>query len=302
MKVLKDYMKILILTKTMLGGIGAVVNSIKPELEKRGHKVIVVSRNEDLKIYSSVKNLLFLRQEYKNIIKIEKPDIIYTQDWSMALPLIFPFNIYKNKHYCCFHGNQPGKTRFIQKIVSTLLGKKLFVVGDSLKKRFPDATLVYNGVDLSKFKPNEKIKKIKDSVGFVNLKTKEYHYEEIESACKNLKKKFIAAENIPYEKMPEFYQKLDCFISLPPKGAGFNMSWIEAMGCGVSKIIGNEEGIGKILEIDKIDEKETIENVIQRSKSKKYREIIESKGLNWKSHVNKLLDKWKNENTFCRDN
>ena len=214
-------MKILIFLKKWPGGVGVIIKSIKEELEKRGHKVICISREEDLKLFSSIKNLFWLRKKYTELIKKENPDIIYTQDWSMAFPLLFPFRIFKKKHFCCFHGIQPGKGSVIQKIIGNLIGRKLIVVGDSLKKKFPKSVLIYNGIDLEKFKPNKKIKKIKNSVGFVNWKTKEYHYKEIKKAAKSVSKKLIVAENIPYKQMPKFYQKLEYFISLPPK-----MYWI----------------------------------------------------------------------------
>jgi len=285
-------MKILIFLKKWPGGVGVVVNSIKKELKNMGHKVVCVSREEDLKCFSSVKNLFWLRNKYKKIIKKENPDIIYTQDWSMAFPLLFPLRLFKKKHFCCFHGNEPGKSKILQDLVGKILGKNLIVVGDILKKRFPKSNLIYNGVDFKNFKPNRKIKKIKNSVGFVNWKTKDYNYEKIKLACKNLGKKLIVAENIPYEKMPEFYQKLECFISLPPKDAGFNMSWIEAMACGVPKIIGNNYGIGSKLPIIKIEDQGSIENAIKKANKKKYEGFFRKIDLNWKNHSNKLLEVW----------
>ena len=282
-------MKILILLKKWPGGVGVVVESITKELKNKGHKVICISREEDLKLFSSIKNLFLLRKKYKELIKKENPDIIYTQDWSMALPLIFPYKKYNNEHFCCFHGIQPGKSSIIQKIIGHLMGKKLIVVGDSLKKKFPKSVLVYNGIDFEKFKPNKKIKKIKNSVGFVNWKTKDYHYEEIKLAINNLGKKLFVAENIPYEQMPKFYQKLECFISLPPKCAGFNMSWIEAMACGVPKIIGNNAGIGSRLNIDKVENFASITDAIKNCEKKKFNldKIKEIFGI--EGSVNRML-------------
>ena len=285
-------MKILIFLKKWPGGVGVIIKSIKEELEKRGHKVICISREEDLKLFSSIKNLFWLRKKYTELIKKENPDIIYTQDWSMAFPLLFPFRIFKKKHFCCFHGIQPGKGSVIQKIIGNLIGRKLIVVGDSLKKKFPKSVLIYNGIDLEKFKPNKKIKKIKNSVGFVNWKTKEYHYKEIKKAAKSVSKKLIVAENIPYKQMPKFYQKLECFISLPPKCTGFNMSWIEAMACGVPKIIGNNAGIGSKLNINKVENFTSIIDAIKNCENKKFdlnkiKEMFITSGS-----VNKMLKIW----------
>ncbi len=286
-------MKILIFLKKWPGGVGVVVNSIKKELEKKGHKVICTSREEDLKCSSSVKNILWLRKKYKEIIEKENPDIIYTQDWSMALPLIFPFRIFKRKHFSCFHGNELGKSKILQTVVGKLLGKRLIVVGDSLKKRFSKSNLIYNGVDLDLFKPDKKIKKIKNSVGFVNWKTEDYHYREIVSACKELGKNLILAEKISHEEMPKFYQKLECFISLPPKVTGFNISWIEAMACQVPKIIGNSYGVGAKLSIEKVKGFKSIKESLEKVKKENYRKEIEKSDLTWKNHSNKLLKIWK---------
>lgn len=288
-------MKILIILKKWKGGVGVVVKSIKTEFESRGHEVICISREEDLKCFSSVKNLFWLRKKYKKIVEGEMPDIIYTQDWSMALPLLFPYEILKKKHFCCFHGNQLGKTRFIQKIIGRKIGKRLFVVGDSLKKRFPDATLVYNGVDLNLFKP---LNKRRDCLGWIKKETEIEEEEEVVAlAIKMGLKPLIAKDfSIPFNKMNEdFYNKCKIFISLPPFGAGFNLCWVEAMAAGVPIIVGNKEGIGGKLSIDKFENKTDVFNKINSLKPKNYRKEIEKSDLTWKSHVNKLLKKWKNE-------
>jgi len=287
-------MKILIFLKKWPGGVGVVVNSIKKEFEKDGHEVVCVSREDDLNCFSSFKRLFWLRKRYVEIIKKEKPDIIYTQDWSMSIPLMFPCKIYSKKHFCCFHGNQIGNTKFLQIFIGKLMGRNLVVVGDSLKDRFPNSNKIYNGMDFELFKPNKKIKKIKNSIGFVNWKTSDYHYEEIKNVCTKLGKKFIVAENIPYEKMPDFYNKLDCFISLPPKGAGFNMSWIEAMACGVPKIIGNNEGVGSKLNINNIEDFNSIKDSIINCETRIVNfDVLENKfGLD--KQINRLLEVFEN--------
>ena len=282
-------MKILIFLKKWPGGVGVAVKNTARELQNQGHEVKVITREEDMGIYSLVRSIFPMRKKYMEIIKKENPDIIYTQDWSMALPLIFPTIKFRKKHFCCFHGNQSGKTKIIQTLTGKLLEGNLIVVGDSLKKRFPKSSLIYNGVDLKMFKPFKKVKKIKNSVGFVNWKTEEYNYEKIKRVCEKLGKNLIVAENVPYDKMPKFYNKLEMFVSLPPKYAGFNMSWVEAMACGVPKIIGNGAGVGNKLEIDKFKtENELIEN-INKVKSKNYRKHIENSDFTWETHVSNLL-------------
>lgn len=285
-------MKILIFLKKWKGGVGVVVNSIKKELELRGHKVICISREEDLNSYSLIKNLFWLRKEYKKIIKKENPDIIYTQDWSTALPLLFPFRIFKKKHFCCFHGNQLGKTKIFQSIIGKIMGKHLVVVGDSLKKRFPKSKLIYNGVDFNRFKDLRKKRKY---LGWINKPTEILKKEEILDLANKLKLKPLIVENfsIPFDRMNEdFYNRCKIFISLPSKSAGFNLCWIEAMAARVPKIIGNNEGIGWKLNIDKIKKGEKIEEVIKRARPKDYRKEIEKSDFTWKKHVDKLLENW----------
>lgn len=285
-------MKILIFLTKWKGGVGVVVKSIKKELESRKHEVSCISREEDLKYNSSVKNLFQLRKKYREIILKENPDIIYTQDWSMALPLLFPYSIYKEKHFCCFHGNQLGKTKFIQKMIGNKMGSNLFVVGDSLKNRFSKSNMIYNGVDLEMFKP---LNKKRDYFGWINKDTEILNEEEINKIAKILRLKPLIAKNfnIPFEKMNcDFYNKCKVFISFPPYTAGFNLCWVEAMASGVPKIIGNNEGIGWKLNINKFKDKEDLVKNIKRVSEKDYRKEIEKSDLTWKSHVDKLLNVW----------
>ena len=83
-------MKILILFKKKAGGVGSVVKEVVGEFERRGHFVQNISREEDMKIFSLIKSILPIRRKIKKMIKKEKFDIIYTQDWSLAFPLLFP--------------------------------------------------------------------------------------------------------------------------------------------------------------------------------------------------------------------
>lgn len=285
-------MKILIFLKKWPGGVGVVVKSIKKELNKKGHAVICFSREEDLHFSSSLKNLIGLRKKYLSIIKKENPDIIYTQDWSMAFPLIFPRSLFKNKHFCCFHGNQLGKTRFLQTIIGKIIGKRLIVVGDSLKKRFSKSIKVYNGVDLDKF---INLNKKRNCLGWIKKDTEILTKEEILNLAKKQKLKPRIVENfsISFDKMNEdFYNKCKIFISLPPKTAGFNLCWVEAMAAGVPIIIGNTEGIGWKIPIDKFKSKKDFFENIMKIKEKNYRKIIEKSDLTWAVHVNKLLKLW----------
>ncbi len=285
-------MKILIFLSRWPGGVGVVINSIKKELENKGHKVVCISREEDLKIYSSVKKLRNLRKNYIYYTKKEKPDIIYTQDWSMALPLLFPYPLFSDKHFCCFHGNQLGKAKIIQKIIGELMRGKLIVVGDSLREKFLKSNLVYNGVDLEKFKP---LNKKRVYLGWINKSTETLTKSEIFNLGKKLNLIPLIAENfnIPFDKMnKEFYNKCKVFISLPPVTAGFNLCWVEAMAAGVPIIIGNEEGIGRKIEITKFKSKKELFQNINKLDKKDYRKQIEKSYLTWKSHVDNLIKIW----------
>ena len=51
------------------------------------------------------------------------------------------------------------------------------------------------------------------------------------------------------------------------------------MASGVPKIIGNNEGIGWRLKIDKTKDGEKIKDLIKRAKKKDYRKEIENSGL-----------------------
>jgi len=147
---------------------------------------------------------------------------------------------------------------------------------------------------MEKFKPNDKINRIKNSVGFVNWKTDDYHYDEIKRVCKELGKKLIVAEGIPYNQMPEFYNKLETFISLPPSCTGFNNSWVEAMACDVPKIIGNKYGIGHELPIYYVDENMSLSEAIMLAKERKYRDWVKNV-YNIKKQIDKILGVFKDE-------
>jgi glycosyltransferase involved in cell wall biosynthesis len=245
-----DKMRILMMIIRWQGGHGTVARELKKELEKRGHEVHIASKESIHSIRKWIK------------INGEGFDIIYTFDWSMALR-IYP--LFNKKHYCLFHGHQPNKFRFLQTIVGKIMGKKLFVVGDTLKARFPKATLVYNGVDTETFK-DLKIKR--RYLGWIERDYELITKSEVIKLAEILELPLLTAKNIPYEKMNEFYNKCKIFISHPPDYTGFNMCWLEAIAAGVPKIYGNENGIGNKL----------------RS--------LDIKDFTWEKNVDKLLMVW----------
>ncbi len=265
-------MRILVLFKKWEGGVGTVMKSIKKELEKRGHEIEFISRQNDLKKNSFFKSIFSLRKIVKEKEKKINYEIIYTQDWSLAFPLLFPKPLFKKKHFCCFHGKQPWFfSSIMQKIVGNLLGNKLIVVGDSLKKKFPKSNLVYNGVDIKQF---HNLRNERKYFGWIK---KDYDLKK-EGAVRKMAKKynlpFIIAEDIPFEKMNEWYNSLKIFASFPPKYTGFNMSWLEAKAAGVPIILGNGNGI----DVSRIQKLKKIPNEFM-----------------WECHVRKLLNIFKKE-------
>jgi len=91
-------MKILILLKKEAGGVGSVIKYVAKEFRRREHIVDIISREDDMKIFSLIKSIFPIRKKIKNLMKKERYDIIYTQDWSLAFPLLFPTRLFKNKH------------------------------------------------------------------------------------------------------------------------------------------------------------------------------------------------------------
>jgi glycosyltransferase involved in cell wall biosynthesis len=275
-------MKILMFIKKWGGGIKTVVESVSRELELKGHEVEVISREEDLKCFSTIKAFFKSRKA----VAEKDYDILYSQDWSCAL-----LNMLKRRHYVCFHGNDPNFIgRLIQTIIGRMMGNKLIVVGPTLKKRFPKSNLIHNGVDTKKFRP---LRKKRTYLGWMDKGTETLNKEGMEKLCKGLKTPLLIAEKIPHEKMNDFYNQCKIFISLPPESAGFNLCWVEAMASGVPVVIGNKEGIGSQLPINKIEDFKDIKDAVINSKEKNYKKFIEKEFM-WDNHVKKLIKLWIN--------
>ena len=130
-------MKILFIVKERkkigFGGVETLMRNLTKELNKKGHIVDILSRKDDLKIKNTLQSLFSLRKKVKEIMKKKNYDIIYTQDWNIALPLLFPYPIFKKRHFCFFNATQSGKTFFIQLLVGILMGKRL-LTGDISNK------------------------------------------------------------------------------------------------------------------------------------------------------------------------
>lgn len=235
----KIKMKILIILVRMRGGVGRVCLSIKKELEKKGHEVIIIPREG---YFGKNKSFFENYKIIRNLVKKggKNYDIIYTQDWSCTLPLFYPIRLFKGKHFCCFHGHNPkGLSKILQTFVGNKMVNKLFVVGDSLKKRFPKSILNYNGVDRKEFYD---LKKKRRYFGWVKTPFEELSEKEVRIIAKRYGLPLIVPKNIPPEKMNKWYNSLKVFASYPPYYTGFNLCWLEAKAAGVPIVLGNDNG------------------------------------------------------------
>ncbi len=290
----KIFMKILILLKKWPGGVGGGIKNISKELKKMGHVPVAISREEDLKITSFLRSIFLLRKKIIELDKKEKFDIIYTQDWSAAFPLIFPYPVFKKKHFCMFHGNQFGLGKILQKIVGKIMGKRLLCMAPSIKRKFPNANINYCGVNLSQFRSLNKKRRY---LGWIQKETEKISKEEMEEISKKVNIPLKIAKGFSHEEMnSKFYNECKVFISLPPKAAGFQASWLEAMAAGVPVIIGNNEGAGEVQPFDKVYEennpKEIVE-IIKHPKKINYRKWITENDFTWKRHAKKLIEIFK---------
>ncbi len=300
-------MKILIVLRKLRGGVGRANTEMAESLRKLGHKVDILSREDDLKIYSLFPSIFPLRKKIKQLMKKENYDIIYTQDYTIAFPLLFPNKIFWKKHFCCFCGIKTKKNidffkgryklKFfysfhilLQRITAKKMGKKLVVIGDKLKKTFPKATLIYRGVNTKQFKP---LKKKRDSIGWYSSDNEVITLEEMKKISKKTKLKLLIAKKIPQNKMNDFYNKCKVFINIP-RTAGFNLSWLEAMAAGVPIIIGNYKGAGVFLPIEKVSYKKDfvseITYIIKNPKKVNYRKWLINNGFTWDNKAKELIE------------
>lgn len=281
-------MKILILITKHQGGVGRANRAIKKHLELTGHTVDILSREDDLKIKSFFKSLFYLRAAVNKLVKEESYDIIYSQDWSMALPLIFPYRIHSKKHFCCFCGHQENWLRFLQVYVSKKMKNKLVVIGPLLKGEYPNAKLIPRGVDEKEFIP---LKKERKYLGMVGKDSEILTENQLKKVSKKVGMPPLIAKNILPKDMNKFYNKCKVFISLPPM-AGFNLSWAEAMSSGVPIVIGNYQGAGQMFPFNKIKNEEiSVDNIvalINKADKKDYRKWLIDNGYTWKDVSKKL--------------
>ncbi|MCR4284921.1 MAG: hypothetical protein NUV97_02655 [archaeon] len=136
-------MKILMVYRKKGDEVEKFVNVIKKQLIKRGDKVSVFSREDDLNMPDLSSSMGGLKDFVRKKDEEEKYDRIYTFDWSIAFPLLFPTKILKEKHFCFFYDVEPngGKSKVLQKITAGMLGDHLFVKTKELKEKFSKAKL-----------------------------------------------------------------------------------------------------------------------------------------------------------------
>lgn len=283
-------MKILMIFIRWPWGVGEVIQSISQEFKKLGHEVDVIAREEDLKKYSLISSFFPIRKKVNELMKEKNYDIIYTHDWSTSLPLLFPWRMFKKKHFCVFYGNQLGFTSILQSLVGKIMGKHLVVVGDLNKKKFPKSKLVRNAVNMEKFKP---LKKKRIYLGWPEKGTENITREEVLEIGKKVNLPVLIANKIPSEKMNEFYNECKIFLSFPPRASAGALSWMEAMAAGVPLVIGNNESESYLFPIEKANTKQEIANIILNAKEKDYRKWLMQNNFSWKTHVLKLIEKFK---------
>jgi len=281
-------MKILIVLVRLRGGVGRSNTEIARVLSKKGHKIDTLSREDDLKIYSFFKSIFPLRKKIKKLMNENNYDVIYTQDYSLTLPLLFPYPIFWKKHLSFACGEKTwGIHKLVQEIVSKIMGKKLGVVCGELKDKFPKSTLIYRGINLKEFRP---LNKKREFIGWADRSLESFSEKELKKISKEVGMKYKIAKDIPSNKMNEFYNKCKVFISLPYRG-GYNNVWTEAMATGVPIVIGNRKGSGRTLPFNKIPEKNSIKEIIKVIKNPKkinYRRWLINNGFSWEEKAGEV--------------
>ena len=282
-------MKILVLVKerkkTGFVGVERLLQNISKEFKKMGHKIDIISRQDDLKIKKILQSVFPLRKKVRKLMKEKNYDIIYTQDWNMALPLLFPYPIFRKRHFSFFHATQQGKSFPVQLTIGILMRKRL-LTGDRLNQKRYGAKLIATSVDMNNFKPLHK-KRI--YLGWTDKPSESITKEEIEEIGKRLKIPVLIAKNIPHDKMNEFYNKCKIYVSLPPRQAGGGVTYMEVMAAGVPRIVGNMYAEGYKFPFDKIENFESLGEAIKNSRERDYRKWMKESGITWKKHAEKLI-------------
>lgn len=287
-------MRVLVLVKERkkkgFGGVETLLRNISKEFEKKGHKIDIVSRLDDLGLKSFAASIFPMRRVVKKMMKEKNYDIIYTQDWNMAFPLLFPYPVFKKKHFSFFHATQKGRGFFIQFIVGNLIGKRLLTGDRRNRDRYNGATLVATSVNLNDFKPLGKKRKY---LGWTHKPSENLSKKRFLEIAKKLKMPVLIAEGIPPQKMNEYYNKCKIFVSLPFKEAGGGVTYMEAMAAGIPRIVGNMYAEGYKFPFDKVENFKGLEEAISKSKERDYRKWMKDSKITWEKHAEKLIEVFK---------
>ena len=280
-------MKICFVIIRWKGGVGTVIKSLKKELESKGHEVFVISREDDLKIFSFKNSLFKLKKA------LPEYDVLISMDWSIAIPLLGCKN-----HYCIFNGLELSSIQqLLQRYVYFRLKDKIMCVGDHMIYYYPKATAIELGVDLDLFKPKKDNLINSKIIGFLQTKSDIYSFEKIVEAVNNIDGAMLTTtwdSYVPHNEMSSIYNSLDVLVSLPPVNAGFNLVWLEAMACN-TKVIGNNNGVGHKLPIKKLSYNPSVEDIELAIREQldigepNTRQWIMDNKFTWENTVNKML-------------
>jgi glycosyltransferase involved in cell wall biosynthesis len=302
-----------------VGGVERYVQEVASLQVRKGYDVHVVTRKKygnernfkknGINVHFAEKKSFFeTRQKIQEIVKKLEPSVIHSHDWNMAMPLLS----FKN-HVCTFHG--PEKyflSKRLQRYVYKKMKERIIVVSDYMKNKFPDAKLIYEGVNLKEFKPTKK-KHSGYVIGYLGRIDKERNVDVIISAFNKLdieNKKLLLAgirdtvgiekyftEHIEYlgmvKKQKDFFSRIDCFVMIP-KFEGFGLTWLEAMACEIPTI-GNNAGIASKLPILKALNEEQLILKMKEARNVKtnYRKWLVKNGFIWERVVDDIISVYK---------
>ena len=302
--------------KPYIGGVENYVYELSKQLVRQGHKVKVICANEpQSKAHDQIDSIKINRLKYvgkianTNItpflpLKLlsEDFDVIHTHiptPWSADLSAIISF-LKRKKLIVTYHNDITGSgiskhisvlynqtmLKFILKTAHKIIitQPKYLDYSPHLKKYRHKIIVIPAGVDTERFRPIKKIKKTKNTVGFLSVLDEYHRYKGLDYLLKAIAKakvnvpdiklivggsgallpvykkmaKDLAIEKnvkflgcIPDNKLPEFYNRLDVFVlpSISAKQEGFGIVVLEALACKTPVITTNITAIAKDLKI-----------------------------------------------------
>ena len=288
-------MKILIVILRHKGGVGNANRELANSLQKLGHQVDILSREDDLGKYSLLGGLFPLRKKIKELEEKNNYDIIYTNDYSTSLSLLFPFEKYYDKHIVCFCGYKDWYKvihHLLQHFVGWFMEEQVVSIGDNVKERFPKSTTIYRGINFNKF---YNLNLERDRIGWIKRDTESLTKDMVIEIARRCKMKLEIVDNLHPDKMNEFYNRCKVFISTPSCG-GYNNSWNEAMAAEVPLVIGNNIGGGLILPIKKATDVSSCTKTLSEHQDwngKVYRDWLKYNKFSWDDKAKELEEFFK---------